>query len=143
MYLDPLPASRVAQYALAALEQEARDLARSIDLFLLPGEAFAGGGAILKSLTGSAKQLSGANEPGRRGPTDPLAELERQYLDDIEAALEAGDNELADHLERDYRSKVEELSAETLKDVRERSATEVVGDVRELRAIQNWFTSRA
>lgn len=57
--MDCLPARSVFAYAVACLEREAAELARSIDVALVPLEASAGGSSLRKRLERDIRRMSG------------------------------------------------------------------------------------
>lgn len=83
--LARLPASRVFAYAVACLEREAAELARSMDVALVPVEASTGGGSLRKRLEREIRRLSGETLPVVVSAAEQaaIAEIEREIQRDF------------------------------------------------------------
>ena len=80
--LDRLPARRVFAYATACIEQQARELAREIDVSLISVEAFGGGSALGKRLRRQLRRMLGDAELPAISDREQsaIAEVEREIV---------------------------------------------------------------
>ena len=94
--LERLPARGVFAYAVACLEHRAVELATSIDIALVPVEAFSGGSSLRKRLQRQVRRMLGESLPPVVSSIEQaaLVEIEREiarefpfYFDDARLSL--------------------------------------------------------
>ncbi len=78
-----LPAAEALVYATACVEREALELARQMELFLLPAETFAGGKQIHERLQDGVRRMLGlqANQAIDPRESAAVAEVERELAE--------------------------------------------------------------
>lgn len=88
-YLDRLPASEVPAYAITAMEREAHETLRWMDLFLIPIEAWAGGRnrPVWQGLRDLALHQLGVTAAARDTRSPEVIEAERLAIAEVEAEI--------------------------------------------------------